>query len=434
MSKRLRIYRILFTIFRIYLRQWSLKFYKPFLSRERLKDRIKRVNIKNADLLYRTIIRLQGLFIKVGQFMSLRVDLLPTAYTRTLSRLQDQVPPAPYKLILERLTEEYGNPPDEVFKAFNPKPIAAASLGQVHDATLKDGRRVAVKVQYPSIEEILETDLKILGLILWWFSKFRRQFEGNVILKEFKKLVTSELDYINEGRNAERVAKNFPGDGKVIIPEVIWEYTTKKVLTLEFIDGIKITDTDRLKEAGFDMKEVSRLVMNCYFKQLFKDGFFQADAHPGNLFILPGPKLGLLDFGLSKELPTGFLSNFGRLALSVIKRDPKDMACAIKDIGFVTSGNSDEVFLEFSNFVIGHTKEFIYRDPKKIDYQGIFSQITALVRDNPIVRIPEDFILIGRVLGQLSGLGRKLKAPIKVDELVLPYLSGINFSPKDDHL
>jgi len=402
---------------------WFLRMRRPFYSREGYKKRWQRLNQRNAELIYWAILKLQGLFIKVGQFMSLRVDVLPRAYTRILARLQDQVPPADYRLIKKRIIEELDKPPEEIFSWFREEPIAAASLGQVHEAMLKDGRRVAVKVQYPGIEKIVETDLRILKLILWWFGLFRKQFQSDVILNEFRRAISQEIDYIHEGKNAEKIAQLFADDPTVIIPQVIWEYTTKKVLVLEFLEGIKVTDIEKLDRAGINRAEVSRKVMDCYFRQMFKYGIFQADAHPGNIFVRPGPTLILLDFGLVKELPQMFLVNVGKLALGVTRRDEKLIAEAMERVGFVNLTGSKDGYQRFARIIVKYSRDVIYKNPKKINFQAIFNEIIDLVREYPIVSIPEDFILMGRVLGQLSGLGRQLKAKIEVDELVMPYLS-----------
>lgn len=421
---RLRLLIVAATMLRMNALVWGIRPAKSVLGRDRYWELKKRVARRNAALLYRRILSLRGLFIKVGQFLSLRVDLLPRAYIRELSKLQDQIPAAPFPVVRERVETELGKPLEEVFESFEPMPIAAASLGQVHEARLKDGRRVAVKVQYPGIETIVHTDIEILRLILKWYSLWRREFQSTILLDEFRQHVDMELDYIQEGKNAERIARNFAQDPRVVAPQVYWPFCTSKVLVLEFIDGIKITDKERLAAAGHDLKAVSVLLMDAYFRQIFRDGFFHADAHPGNIFVLPGPRLALLDFGLSKEMDPKFLPNFVGLAAAIYQKDARRAADHFRELGLRVVDQKEDTFLEFAEFLVRNMDDVIYKNPKKIDYQSLLTQILEMIREHPVVAIPSDFVLLGRVLGQLSGIGRQLGVDVQLDQVLLPHLFG----------
>lgn len=421
---RLRLLTVAGVLVRTYARVWGIRPLRPALGRERYWEVKKGVAKRNARMLYRNILRLKGLFIKVGQFLSVRVDVLPKAYTRELTRLQDQVPPADFAEIRQRVEQELKSPIGKVFREFNPIPIAAASLGQVHEARLHDGTRVAVKVQYPGIEEVVNCDLEILRLIMKWYGMFRKEFQSTFLLEEFRQHVSRELDYIQEGKSAERVARNFAQDPRVVVPKVLWPYTTSTVLTLEFIDGIKITDKERLDAAGYDIGEISKLLMDCYFRQIFRDGFFHADAHPGNLFVLPGPKLALLDFGLSKEMDPKFLPNFIGFAAAIYGKDPKRASECLRELGLTVLNQKEDTFQELSEFIIRNMDDVIYKNPKKIDYQGLTDQVLEMIRTHPVVNIPSDFILLGRLLGQLSGIGRQLGVSVNMQEVLLPHLVG----------
>jgi predicted unusual protein kinase regulating ubiquinone biosynthesis (AarF/ABC1/UbiB family) len=412
------------TMLRMNALVWGIRPAKSVLGRDRYWELKKRVARRNAALLYRRILALRGLFIKVGQFLSLRVDLLPRSYIRELSKLQDQIPPAPFPVVRERVETELGKPLEEVFESFEPTPIAAASLGQVHEAWLKDGRRVAVKVQYPGIEKIVRTDLEILRLILKWYGLWRREFQSTILLDEFRHHVEMELDYIQEGKNAERLARNFAQDPRVVAPQVYWPFCTSKVLVLEFIDGIKITDKERLAAAGHDLKAVSSLLMDAYFRQIFRDGFFHADAHPGNICVLPGPRLALLDFGLSKEMDPKFMPNFVGLAAAIYQKDARRAAEHFRELGLRVVDQKEDTFLEFAEFLVRNMDDVIYKNPKKIDYQSLVTQILEMLREHPVVAIPGDFVLLGRVLGQLSGIGRQLGVDVQLDQVLLPHLFG----------
>ncbi|MBI2059405.1 MAG: AarF/ABC1/UbiB kinase family protein [Nitrospirae bacterium] len=421
---RLRLLTVAGVLVRMYARTWGIRPLKPALGRDRYWEVKKGVARRNGRMLYKNILRLKGLFIKVGQFLSVRVDLLPKAYTRELTKLQDQVPAADYAQIRRRVEAELKQPIEKAFREFRPVPIAAASLGQVHEAWLHDGTRVAVKVQYPGIEDVVNCDLEILRLIMKWYAMFRREFQSTFLLEEFRQHVSRELDYVQEGKSAERVARNFGDDSRVVVPKVIWSHTTLKVLTLEFIEGIKITDRDRILAAGYEMADISKLLMDCYFRQIFRDGFFHADAHPGNLFIVPGPKLALLDFGLSKEMDPKFLPNFIGLAAAIYGKDPKQASECFRELGLRVLNQKEDTFLEFSEFIIKNMDDVIYKNPKKIDYQSIMDQVLEMVRTHPVVNIPSDFVLLGRLLGQLSGIGRQLGVSVNMQEVLLPHLAG----------
>jgi predicted unusual protein kinase regulating ubiquinone biosynthesis (AarF/ABC1/UbiB family) len=423
-NPRLRLYYCLIIVIYIWLRiNFLLKVIRPFLKKEKFKEFALKHHTKNARLLYRTILKLRGLFIKVGQFLSMRVDLLPSPYTKELSKLQDQVPPHDFKEIEKRLREELGEI-EEIFLEFEKEPIASASLGQVHRAKLKNGQIVAVKVQYPGIEKIVETDLRVLRLILRFFGLFRKNLQWKLLLDEFKEFIFLELDYINEGKNAERIKEDFRDTNWVIVPSVLWEFTTKRVLTLEYIDGIKVTDYNSYESIGIKREEVMEKVLDLYFRMIFSKGFFQADPHPGNIFVLQDGRIALLDFGLSREIKKETIQGFGRMARAVAVRNAEDLAIAFKEIGFSSVNGGTEGFRRFAEIVVKYAPQVVYRNPRGLNLQDISSEILELVRKYPLVRIPSDFLLMGRVMGLLLGLGKFLKAKVNVNEIVMKALGG----------
>lgn len=426
---RLRLYTILIVLLKIYLSNCWLYLVRHFIKKEKFKNYAKKVNQKNAYLLFKTILLLKGLFIKVGQFLSLRVDLLPKEYTQTLSRLQDQVPALKYHQIKKRIIDELGKDPEEIFPFFNHQAVASASLAQVHQAELKSKDAVAVKILYPDIEKVVATDLKILNIVLSFIHLFRRHFNYKIIVNEFEKYVSQEIDLINEGRNIEKMKEVLKLRENIVLPEVLWEYTTKGILTTNFIEGIKITDVDKIKEKGINIKEVAQEVIDCYFYQIFKGGFFQADPHPGNLFVIPTPdkpKMGIVDFGLCKELPTTFMVGLQHASLAMVNRDSLSLAKGLTELGFATFDEKEETLLFFCDFVMRHLDEIIYKKTKEINFTQIYQEIIELAREKPIVRIPSDFILIGRVMGLLTGLGRQLRAKVDLKNITLTYLSSFN--------
>lgn len=422
-SPRLRLYFCVLVIIYLWVRiNLLLRLVRPFTSKERFREFAKRHHTRNAKILYNMILRLQGLFIKVGQFLSMRVDILPGPYTRELSKLQDRVPPHPFPEIKKRLEGELGKIKN-VFSEFNPEPIAAASLGQVHKARLKkDNREVAVKVQYPGIDKIVETDIKVLKIILRVFGIFRRNLQWKFLLKEFQTFISSELDYINEGKNAEKIGKELTELKFVVVPRVEWKYTTKHVLVLEFIDGIKVTDYNRYESLGITRDEVMQKVLDMYFHMIFAKGFFQADPHPGNIFVLRDGRICLLDFGLAKEVRFETLKGFGRMGMAITNRNPEELAKAFIEIGFQAVNGKTEGFRKFAEIVINYAPQVIYKNPKKINFEELINSVVELVRKYPLVRIPSDFLLMGRVMGLLLGLGRFLKTRVKVNEIIIPHL------------
>ncbi|MBZ0254294.1 MAG: AarF/ABC1/UbiB kinase family protein, partial [Candidatus Methylomirabilis sp.] len=314
---RRRLYSVLGTVGLIYGRAlWTRGSRFRYRSREAYREARR-----GGRRLYRRILRLQGLFIKVGQFLSLRVDLFPREFAEELARLQDQVPPAPYEAIRERIVQELGAPPEEIFASFEKAPSAAASLGQVHEARLRSGERVVVKVQYPGIEDLVQVDLRILRRVLRLMRRLQPDLDYETVLSEFGKHVRMELDYANELANAERIRAELADRDDIVIPRFFPDLSTGKVVTLAFVEGIKITDAERLVAAGYDLGDITHRVIDCYARQILRHGFFHADPHPGNIFVLPGGRIALVDFGLAWELQPAVLAGLAKMAMSLIQQD-----------------------------------------------------------------------------------------------------------------
>jgi predicted unusual protein kinase regulating ubiquinone biosynthesis (AarF/ABC1/UbiB family) len=375
----------------------------------------------SAHQLYDLAIRQQGLLIKFGQILGSRPDLIPDEYVATLSRLQDQIPPRPFSIIKGEITRELGRPLKEVFTQFDRKPIAAASLAQVHKATLKDGRTVAVKVQYPGIREVIQTDLDSIRFLLRILAALERNLDLSPIVEEISRNVPLELDFINEGRNAELIADNFGPGSDIIIPSIHWEYTTRRVLVMEFLEGIKITDVDALRAAGIDLQAISRLVTGAYCEQLFLHGMFHADPHPGNLFVRPGPKLVMLDFGLCRKMDDEFRLGYAKLVNAMITSNAGEMVRAFHDLGFrVKRAGDPTTYLAMGRaFMESSAPGRAYADPDLVAEAN--ARIARAVRANPLVEIPREFLLIMRVAGLLSGLGKHLDSRVDVIGTFLPY-------------
>jgi predicted unusual protein kinase regulating ubiquinone biosynthesis (AarF/ABC1/UbiB family) len=419
-----RARRIGTTFGRIYLGIKANQFVAQRLRPPDMPERWSRFNLSSARSIYEVAVDLRGLILKGCQFLGSRADVLPTEYVQVLSKLQDRVPPRSFGVVRRVVEEELGRPLDSVFSFFSPRPIASASLAQVHEAHLQDGRRVAVKVQYPEIGTLVRSDLANLRLLFRAVGIVERDFDLMPLVDELATHVPLELDFENEGRNAEAAAGLFAARPDIRVPAIHWEWTTRRVLVMEFLEGIKITDVPGLRAAGVDPAAVMQLLVEAYCEQVFAAGFFHADPHPGNLLVDPeGPKLVLLDFGLAKRLPDHFRENLVAFTLALLKEDPREMARAFLDLGFETRSGESEPLVELARAMLEGARElreqpFVDRDT----VERLRREIPELIRENPIVRAPNHVVLLGRVLGLLSGTGRTLGAPVDLVRTLVPYV------------
>ena len=405
-----RTVRVGWTAASIYLSYRWLAWRNRRVPAEVAEQRLAKLHRRSAERILNAATQLRGLFIKAGQMIGARADIFPDEYVEVLSQLHDTVPPQPYDVIRRVIEEELGAPLDEVFTEFNPTPIAAASLAQVHRARLKDGRDVAVKVQYPGIEAIINLDLQNIRLLARIAGRLLRDFDLTPIVDELSMTAPLELDFINEGHNAETTARNFADDDDIIVPVICWEHTTRRTLTMEFVDGIKITDMEGLDRAGIDKQHTYRLVAETYMRQIFVHHFFHADPHPGNLFVRPGPKLVIVDFGLAKELTPTFAQGFLRLTAALITSDSSALAQSFRDLGFQTRHQDDGVYEALGEAMVTRLSQ---NDEFNRDRQMLLQfqqRMMRIFRENPLVRVPGEFLLIGRVMGLLAGLGAQLGA------------------------
>ncbi|HET8945122.1 MAG TPA: ABC1 kinase family protein [Dehalococcoidia bacterium] len=381
----------------------------------------------SAGRLYDLAVTHRGLLIKFGQIIGSRPDMVPDPYVDVLSRLQDQVPPRSFRTIKRAVERELQRPLADVFAEFSETPIASASLAQVHRAVLKDGRIVAVKVQYPGIQDIVENDLANIRFLLRVLSKFERNLDFTPLIEEISHNVPLELDFINEGHNAELIASNFAGRENIIVPKITWEYTTQRVLTMEYVDGIKITDVPAMQSAGIDPQEVSQLVSNTFCEMIYLHGMFHADPHPGNLFVQPpeqagdSPKLVLLDFGLCRKIDDKFRIGYSRLVEAMLTWNLAEMVQAFQDLGVkVKRPNDPSTYLEIGrSFMETSRPGRAYVDPDLVAEAN--QRVARAVRANPIVDIPREMLLIMRVVGLLSGLGKHLDSRVDVANTILPF-------------
>jgi len=393
-----------------------------FLSPERKAHYLKELHRRNAVLIREKALEMKGMMIKVGQFLSSRIDLLPDEYIAELSGLQDQVPPHDFGEIRQRIINELGSAPEDIFAEFEKEPIAAASLGQVHRAVLKDGREAAVKVQYPGIEEIIETDIRMFEVLINLLRGRIGWINLRVLHEEFSKIVRAELDYTQEGRNAERLRLNFSADERVVIPAVYWEFSRGKVLTLEFVGGTKISECAVIKASGMDCRMLVNLLAETYAKMIFIHGFFHGDPHPGNIFVREGPTLVFVDFGMVQAISDSTRRNLRRYAQAIIENDTAGIIDALERLGFLIEGADYKAIADVTQDLIDKYRYSTPEELKSLTVDDIGDEINALrsVIDN--FQVPNYFILLGRTIGMLNGMSYRLNPEVNIIEIAKPYI------------
>ncbi len=393
----------------------------PRLSEAERSERYRARHRATGERLYGLAIHMQGLLIKSCQFLSSRADVAPPELVAVLSRLQDAVPPRPYQEVAAQIHRELGAPPEELFAEFAREPVAAASLAQVHRARTRDGRDVAVKVQYAGISRVVETDLRAISLLIRILARIESRFDFRSLTGEMADYIPRELDFIVEGQSAERVAKELSHRTDVRVPEIVWEHTARRVLTMEYIDGIKISATDELIAAGIDPNVVARIMMEAYCEQILVNGFFHADPHPGNLLVLPGPVVAFLDFGMSKHLPEDFRRTYNHFTLAVLNQNDSAMLQGFQALGFRTKFDDPETLVAMgrSFFESAGPAQRPYADADVVG--EVNERLARLLSENPVTDVPPDILLILRVLGLMSGLQKRLDSTIDVAQTITPF-------------
>lgn len=422
-----RARRISSTFGRIYLGAKAHRFIARRLSPPDMRARWTQFNLSSARSIYEVAIELRGLILKGCQFLGSRADVLPREYVRVLSRLQDRVPPRTFPVARAIVEHELGRELSELFEEFDPQPIASASLAQVHRARLKGGHRVAVKIQYPEIESLIRGDLANLRFLFRAVGWVERDFDLMPLIDELADCVPRELDFVSEGRSAQTVAEFFKDRDDIGVPEVYWPFTTRRILVMDFVDGIKISDVDRLREEGIDTRRIAQILVESYCEQILVRGFFHADPHPGNILVQRtasgDPRLVFVDFGLTKRLPPRFREGVVAFAGALLRGNANAMAEALLALGFETRDGRPESLTELSRLVLDAAVEFRERSTPRRDMAAeLGPRIPEWIRANPLVRAPGHIVLLGRVLGLLSGVSRTLDSEVDLVRTILPYV------------
>ena len=359
-------------------------------------------------------------FIKLGQFLSTRADLLPPEYQEELAKLQDSAPPFDSDLAIERIEAELGQSIDSLFERFDSEPLAAASIGQAHTATLLDGTEVVVKVRRPGVVEQIEEDLEILQNLASRMSRhleFAATYDIAGLAQEFAHTLRSELDYLQEARNAETFAQNFARDPKVHIPRVFWEVTTSRVLTLERLRGVKVSDLTALDSNGFDRRELAQHGTEVILKMIFEDGFFHADLHPGNFFIEPDGRFGLIDFGMVGTVDEKAQEQLSELVLALVSPNYDQLVNALLEMGLTaTRVDRKRLRRDLEHLIAPYQG----RPLGEIDLTPLINDALAIVRRHQL-HLPSNLALLLKTIIMTEGLGARLDPDFRLLTVIGPY-------------
>nr|BBH93614.1 hypothetical protein KTA_18130 [Thermogemmatispora argillosa] len=387
------------------------------------------VLIKVLTAFRETAIKLGVLMIKLGQFLSARADLLPEQALQVLGSLQDEVPPAPFSHVVAVIESELGKPVEQVFSVLERKATAAASLGQVHRAVLaSSGETVAVKVQRPHIEELVNTDLSTIRFVIWVISRFVDTSEFidlKAVYREFRRTVYEEIDYLTEAANARRFRELFRDQPQIYIPRVYEEYSSKRVLVLEWIDGIKINDYAALEAAGYHRLEIARRTVEAYFFQFFEAGFFHADPHPGNIFVKAGsppedPVIAFVDFGMVGSLTKSMKKAMRDLFLAFVARDSQALVNALGRLGFLGEHANLPAIERGLELMLNQYYGMTLGEARELDLSDVAQEIEQLLYGQPF-QIPAQFAFTGRAISVLAGVATGLAPEFNLIDVATPY-------------
>jgi predicted unusual protein kinase regulating ubiquinone biosynthesis (AarF/ABC1/UbiB family) len=373
-----------------------------------------------AEWLHRRLLRLGPTFIKIGQAISTRADLLPLAYIRELSKLQDSVPAFSHDEAIRIIERELGKPIAELYFEIEAQPIAAASLGQVYRAHLHSGETVAVKVQRPNLERVINFDIAVLRRIARFMQRFPRHIRGvdwEGTLDQFAAVIFEEMDYVQEGRNAETFREHFRKWQEVYVPQIHWTHVSPRVLTMEFIEGYKVLDLQMLSDRGISPPNVVKLIARTYLKQLLEDGFFHADPHPGNLRVMADGRLAFFDFGMVGRITPQLQSMIIDAFFHIVERDVKGLTQDLINLNFLTPTIDanlirpvvEKLFSDYLNLKLGEVR-----------FKELTYELADVIYEYPF-RIPPNFTYVMRAIMTLEGIGIVMDPNFSFFEVARPY-------------
>ncbi len=392
----------------------------------------KKRSRSRAAWLRESLLQLGPTFIKVGQLFSTRADLFPTEYVEELSRLQDQVPAFSYEKTKKIIETELGKPTTELFHQFDRIPIAAASLGQVHKAQLHSGEEVVVKVQRPGLIALFAIDLGILRQIAQYYQNHPRYGRGRDwlgIYEECRRILYQEADYLNEGRNADTFRRNFRQDERIVVPRIYWRYTSKRVLTLEYAPGIKVSNYAAIEAAGIDRKAIARIGAESYLQQLLNFGFFHADPHPGNLAVTSSGSLIFYDFGMMGQIQPITKDKLLRTFFGIAQKNADEVVNSLIELGALEVTGDLGPIRRSVQYMLDN---FMGKPFNSQSVSAISDDLYEIAYDQPF-RFPATFTFVMRALSTLEGLGKGLDPEFNFMEIAKPFATNLmeNGTSKD---
>jgi len=414
--------------FRVALSYFWLYLSTKIKGKTHWEKNIKATNQRNAERIKNVMLALQGLFIKFGQLISILSNVLPDEFRKPLEELQDNVPPHTFSKIEKVFQKELGQSPHELYTSFDPKPIAAASIGQVHRAKLGD-QDVVVKIQHPQIDELLQVDLAIIKRLVGLVARFMDIKGIDYLYEQVEKMIEEELDYKQEAASMQRVKENLATNPKVYIPKVYEDYTTKKILTIEYCEGVKISNLEQIDAWGHDRAALTELFVQTCCQMILIDGFYHADPHPGNVMVNKQGQIIFIDFGAVSHLSDEMKEGIPQLIDCIIKQDSEEMVVLLRKLGFIGQG---EEIAKVAEHVIETVQDFIYNElklqslnindlspeqlRKSFQLIGIQRQMTK------IIQIPKDWVLLHRAVALISGVAFHLTPDWNPITTLQPYL------------
>jgi ubiquinone biosynthesis protein len=411
-----------------YVRLW---FFKKIFGQNWYNKRLMPLHIRNAERVRDAILELKGLFIKLGQILSILAPFLPEPFKKPLESLQDQIPPRPMASVRARILKELGKPIEDIFAHFDENALAAASIGQVHRARLTDGTEVVVKVQHADIELVAEVDLEIiqrLTRMAAWFYDIKGM---DYLYTQIRKMIEEELDFTREAASMEQISANLAEESGITVPTIHRAFSTKKVMTSTWHDGVKISNLEQLDAWQLNRRDLATCLLRAYSRMLFKDGFYHADPHPGNILVEKTGRLVLLDFGAVATLSTALREGIPQLIEAAVRNDTAAMIATFDKMGFLAQGRDAEKMAEK---MLGAVRNFLQNevqidgldfktvkvDPLNNSLMGLMQEI-GLTGVASTVQVPKDYVLLSRMITLLLGLCATLDPTLNPLDVIRPY-------------
>ncbi len=423
LAKNARFRRTMRMLFRFVFQYWFFSKQRRFLSKSSVAEKRSRLYSKQAKQFTDTAIDMGGLLIKLGQHVSARIDILPKEYTDELSKLQDSVAPVALTDILPIIEAELGSKVDELFASFDPEAIAAASLGQVHCATMDSGEKVAVKVLRPGIEQIIHIDLKSLQIAIRMLKRMTtigNYVDTDALYQEFDDTIKDELDFEKEGKHAEMVQANFLENMNINIPQIYWKYSSRKVLTMEFMEGVKINQLEKLDELAIDRKELAKNILEIYLQMIMVDGFFHADPHPGNVLVQADGKIALIDFGMVGRVTESMKKGLVSLAIAIYMKDASSAIDALNQLGFLRRNADLQVFSKNLTLLF----EQVMSEKADLSFAVVgdnSEELRDFLYSQPF-QLPANTTFLGKAVFTVIGISSALDPEIDLVQEVKPFV------------